>query len=149
MRARHENTQIQTECGSAVRCWLEPVADKTYHEHEQQQKQQKQHGFCGVRWTPFVALALALEGVVVAVAVVVVTAGSLGPPNVVVNAPPGWPVPMPRIRYRVGSSTALQDISARRWRNARGRGDSRLIQTIYVVHRERTYTNNIKWNICI
>lgn len=97
---------------------------RTYHEHEQQQHQQKQHGFCGVRWRPLaLALALAPGVVVVAVAdvvvvvVVAVTAGSLGPPNVVVNVPPGWPVPMLRMRYRVGSSTTLQDISAGAWSN--------------------------------
>lgn len=108
------------------------MARRTYHEHEQQQHQQKQHGFCGVRWLMPFALALlvalfelevleedAFGGevlLVTDVVVVVVTADSLGPPNVVVVIVPlGVPVPMPRIRYRVGSSTALQDISAQRF----------------------------------
>lgn len=69
-------------------------AINTYHEHEQQQHQQKQHGLCGVRCRPLV------DDVV-----------SWGPLSDEFNGPPWVPVPMPRIRYLVDSSATLQDIS--------------------------------------
>lgn len=68
----------------------------TYHEHEQQQHQQKQHGFC---------VCGRCKGPTFEV--------SWGPLSAEFNGPPCVPVPMPRSRHpvAVGNPDTLQDIS--------------------------------------
>lgn len=70
------------------------IAVNAYHEHEQQQHQQKQHGFCDVGRCKGPTFEL----------------DSGGPVNAVVNGPPCVPEPMPRSRHPGGSSDTLQDI---------------------------------------